>query len=231
MRALHREPAQLERVASLLDVLRKAPGSSELLSDDFQKVWNPIWDAARQDDGEMTTRPDTASVLAGLKDFQRATVDYVFDGFTAQTRRNDSWSQMRWVSVRPSSHAASLRERLIIFGTTLPRIDVIYICSNTDIARQNVQRLGIPGCEDAAQATRLTLIALAIATREMTCDKHRVNFVALTPATSFEQTGGGGRMDERVLLYWLLDRAWGIHGSRASLYVMQDYASATSSGE
>lgn len=49
LRALHREPAQLGRVASLLDVLRKAPGSSELLSDDFRKVWEPIWDAARQD--------------------------------------------------------------------------------------------------------------------------------------------------------------------------------------
>jgi hypothetical protein len=48
LRALHREPAQLERVALLLDVLKKAPGSSELLSDDFQKVWNPIWDTARE---------------------------------------------------------------------------------------------------------------------------------------------------------------------------------------
>jgi hypothetical protein len=48
LRALHREPAQLERVASLLEVLRKAPGSVELLEDDFQKVWNPIWDAARE---------------------------------------------------------------------------------------------------------------------------------------------------------------------------------------
>jgi hypothetical protein len=48
LRALHREPAQLGRVASLLDVLRKAPGASELLSDDFQKIWEPIWDAAQQ---------------------------------------------------------------------------------------------------------------------------------------------------------------------------------------
>jgi hypothetical protein len=48
LRTLHREPAQLERVASLLDVLRKAPGSSELLSDDFQKVWNPIWNSAQE---------------------------------------------------------------------------------------------------------------------------------------------------------------------------------------
>jgi hypothetical protein len=100
------------------------------------------------------------------------------------------------------------------------RIDVIYICSNADIARQNIDRLKIPGCEDAAQATRLTLLPLQMHDLR----RHRVNFVALTPATSFEQTGGGGRLDERVLLYWLLDRAWGIRGSRASLYVMRDYA-------
>jgi len=48
LRALHRGPAQLERVESLLGVLRKQPGSSELLSDDFQEVWQPIWDAAKQ---------------------------------------------------------------------------------------------------------------------------------------------------------------------------------------
>jgi hypothetical protein len=48
LRALHRGPAQLTRVASLLDVLRKQPGSSELLSDDFQAIWEPIWDAAQE---------------------------------------------------------------------------------------------------------------------------------------------------------------------------------------
>ena len=48
LRALHRGPEQLERVASLLDVLRKQTGSSELLSDDFQNIWEPIWAAAQQ---------------------------------------------------------------------------------------------------------------------------------------------------------------------------------------
>jgi hypothetical protein len=48
LRALHRGPAQLERVSSLLEVLRKQAGSSELLSDDFQKIWKPIWDVAQQ---------------------------------------------------------------------------------------------------------------------------------------------------------------------------------------
>jgi hypothetical protein len=49
LRALHHSPAQLERVSSLLEVLRKQEGSSELLSQDFQKIWEPIWEVAQQD--------------------------------------------------------------------------------------------------------------------------------------------------------------------------------------
>jgi hypothetical protein len=48
LRSLHRGPAQLARVASLLEVLRKQPGSSELLSKDFQKIWEPIWETAQK---------------------------------------------------------------------------------------------------------------------------------------------------------------------------------------
>lgn len=48
LRALHRGPAQLERVSSLLEVLRKQPGSSDLLSNDFHEIWGPIWDAAQR---------------------------------------------------------------------------------------------------------------------------------------------------------------------------------------
>jgi len=173
----------------------------------------------------MNTRPDTASALEGLKDFQRATVDYVVDRFYGPdpTRRFLVADEVglgktlvaRGVIARTIDH---LWEEVSCDKSR--RIDVIYICSNADIARQNIDRLKIPGCEEAAQATRLTLLPMQMHDLR----RHRVNFVALTPATSFEQTGGGGRIDERVLLYWLLDRAWGIHGARASLYVMQDYA-------
>jgi superfamily II DNA or RNA helicase len=171
----------------------------------------------------MISRPDTVSALNGLKDFQRLTVDYVFDRFYGAdpTRRFLVADEVglgktlvaRGVIARTIDH---LWEE--ITRNKARRIDVIYICSNADIARQNIDRLKIPGCEEAAQATRLTLLPLQMQ------NFGSVNFVALTPGTSFEQTGGGGRMDERVLLYWLLDRAWGIHGSRASIYVMQDYA-------
>jgi hypothetical protein len=172
----------------------------------------------------MSAGPDTSSALAGLKDFQLATVDYVFDRFYGpdQTRR---FLVADEVGLGKTLVARGVIARTIdhLWGE-VPRIDVIYICSNADIARQNIDRLRIPGCEEAAQATRLTLLPLQMHDLR----RHRVNFVALTPATSFEQTGGGGRMDERVLLYWLLDRAWGIHGSRASLYVMRDYAKTAS---
>lgn len=169
-------------------------------------------------------RPDTASVLAGLKDFQRATVDYVFERLygPAPTRR---FLVADEVGLGKTLVARGLIARTIDhLWTTVPRIDIIYICSNADIARQNVQRLGIPGCEITAQSTRLTLLPLQM----HDLSKQRVNFVALTPGTSFEQNSWGGRIEERVLLYWLLDRAWGIHGPLASLYVMQDYAGTNS---
>ncbi|MBL6600030.1 MAG: DEAD/DEAH box helicase [Alphaproteobacteria bacterium] len=170
----------------------------------------------------MSTAPNTAAVLDGLKDFQRATVGYVFERFYGvdPTRR---FLVADEVGLGKTLVARGLIAKTIehLWGR-VPRIDVIYICSNADIARQNVRRLGIPGCKLAAQATRLTLLPTLV--RDL--KKNRVNLIALTPATSFEQTGGGGRIDERVLLYWLLDRAWQINGPVASLYVMQDYAGA-----
>jgi hypothetical protein len=172
----------------------------------------------------MSARPDTSSALAGLKDFQRATVDYVFERFYGEkpTRR---FLVADEVGLGKTLVARGVIARSIDYlWEKVDRIDVIYICSNVDIARQNIERLRIAGCKDAAQATRLTLLPLEMHDLR----RHRVNFVALTPATSFEQTEGGGRIDERVLLYWLLDRAWGIRRSPASAYVMRDYAGTNS---
>ncbi len=168
----------------------------------------------------MSTRPDTQSVISGLKDFQCSTVDYVFDRFYGKNPTR------RFLVADEVGLGKTLVARGVIARTidhlwdTVKRIDVIYVCSNSDIARQNVQRLGIPGCNSTTRSTRLTLLPLEI----QNLGNNRVNFIAFTPATSFEQNGYGGRMDERVLLYWLLDKAWGICGSRKPLNVLKDYA-------
>jgi len=48
LRALHHSPEQLERVASLLEALKKAPNGSVLLSPDFQRIWEPIWQVVQE---------------------------------------------------------------------------------------------------------------------------------------------------------------------------------------
>jgi hypothetical protein len=172
----------------------------------------------------MNELPDIDRVLSGLKDFQRSTVDYVFERLYGPDHTR------RFLVADEVGLGKTLVARGVIARTinhlweTVPRIDIIYICSNADIARQNLQRLGIPGCEITAQSTRLTLLPLHMPEG----GKTRVRFIALTPGTSFEQNQGCGRIDERVLLYWLLDKAWNIHGRLPSLYVMQAYAGITS---
>jgi hypothetical protein len=133
----------------------------------------------------MSRRPDTSSALAGLKDFQRATVNYVFDRFygTDSTRR---FLVADEVGLGKTLVARGVIARMIDrFWDEVPRIDVIYICSNADIARQNIDRLRIPGCDEAAQATRLTLLPLQMHDLR----SRHVNFVALTPATRANRRG------------------------------------------
>ncbi|SFV29427.1 phospholipase D family protein [Hyphomicrobium facile] len=48
LRALHRSPDQLERVNSVIDVLRRESTSSALLSAEFNQIWEPIWQTAER---------------------------------------------------------------------------------------------------------------------------------------------------------------------------------------
>jgi hypothetical protein len=165
---------------------------------------------------EMTGLQDSDSVLAGLKDFQRATVDYVFERFYGEDPTR-MFLVADEVGLGKTLVARGIIARIIDHLKQKPRIDIVYICSNADIARQNIQRLRIAGSTASQFATRLTMLPL------ITDDlrRNRMNLIALTPQTSFQQSGDSGRVEERVLLYWLLDSAWGIDGLRSSVYVMQ----------
>lgn len=93
-------------------------------------------------------------------------------------------------------------------------IDILYICSNQDIASQNIRKLNFVN-EDESFASRITLIPEIYSNKEL----GRVRFVSFTPDTSFNVKRGGGVMKERALLYYFLREAWDMKSAKAkSLY-------------
>jgi hypothetical protein len=83
------------------------------------------------------------------------------------------------------------------------RIDIIYICSNSQIARQNINRLNIMD-KKSSHSSRITLLPLKI----KDLNKNEINFISFTPGTSFHLKSGGGIKKERALLYYLLKGEW-----------------------
>ena len=93
----------------------------------------------------------------------------------------------------------------------VPRIDVIYICSNQAIARQNVERIkNRLSIDTRPLAQRITLLPYRLGTLDQS-----VNLIALTPGTSFGSASAEGVGEERVILFRMLTRAWGDLGPEA----------------
>ena len=156
---------------------------------------------------EAGQRPDTNAVLGGLKGFQRDTVEYAFERLYKapdSTRRflvADEVGLGKTLVAR--GVVAKAIDHLWEGAHTVDRIDVVYICSNAQIARQNVRRLQI-GDSRFVRVDRLTLLPQEI----QGLKANRVNYLALTPGTSFDLRSSMGRRDERVLLYHMVQRVW-----------------------
>ncbi|HHU11591.1 MAG TPA: helicase, partial [Intrasporangiaceae bacterium] len=86
------------------------------------------------------------------------------------------------------------------------RTDILYICSNSDLANQNLKRLNILGAQATPFASRLTLLARHSRRLKPSVDPGRtaVNLVSFTPGTSFSKGFRGGNAEERALLSLLL---------------------------
>jgi len=166
------------------------------------------------------TRPNVDAVLRGLKDFQRDTVEYVYQRLFLDADRQRRFLIADEVGLGKTLVARGLIARAIDhLWDEVERIDVIYICSNAGIARQNINRLNVTGEANFEIASRITLLPVTI--RDL---KHRkLNFISFTPGTSFDLKSSLGQMDERALIYWLLTRAWKIRG-KAPLNVLQGNA-------
>lgn len=150
-----------------------------------------------------------AKTMHGLKDFQRATVeriDYLF--------RN---GQNRVLVADEVGMGKTLIARGAIVKTARMRLEqqdelmkVIYICSNTSIANQNIQKLKVTDSAriEGVSDTRLSMLHLKIAEQESdeALREGYIQLIPLTPGTSFQMTNGGGTVSERALMFAILTR-------------------------
>ncbi|ANT61821.1 hypothetical protein AYJ57_15245 [Salipiger sp. CCB-MM3] len=139
---------------------------------------------------------DPQQLLSGLKPFQRATVDYVMCRFDVGAPR---FLVADEVGLGKTRVAQGVVAHVLSRLPEGERADIIYVCSNSAIARQNLRLLNVLG-DAEVRATRLTL--LCDATTRLRDDA--ANFIALTPATSFDKSGGLGVARERALIRKLL---------------------------
>jgi len=151
-------------------------------------------------------KPDAEKVLSGLKDFQRRTVDYVFRRLYTDTDHVNRFLVADEVGLGKTLVARGLIAKAVDhLWEDVPRIDVIYICSNQDIARQNVNRLAISEeLRGKDIPSRMTLLPLHV----QRLQESKLNFVSFSPGTSFDLKSSSGWEPERVLLYHILREAY-----------------------
>lgn len=158
---------------------------------------------------------DLERLLAGLKGFQRDAVEHVINRFY-----HSDGSSGRFLVADETGLGKSIIARGVIASAiaelqkapAIDRIDVVYICSSTDLAKQNLRRLNVTGDPHIGITSRLTLLALE--SRRLASDStgagKKVNLVSFTPGTSFEMGWQTGSQEERQLLHILLNGAKGL---------------------
>jgi hypothetical protein len=144
--------------------------------------------------------------LSGLKDFQLKTVDYVFKQLYVKGRSKMLIADE--VGLGKTIVAKGIIAKAFGQFTPTPNkkvFNVIYICSNQALARQNLKKLNFSGDNLAIDYSedddRLTGLAYISAKEEQ---RFPFRIKAFTPATSFDDKTHAGKADERVLLYRLL---------------------------
>lgn len=162
----------------------------------------------------MTELPSTDEVLSELREFQRSTARHAFRRLYDKEHPSLRFLVADEVGLGKTLVArgviAQVVEHLRAIGDR--RVDIVYICSNGAIARQNLRKLNIAGDDAITQADRFTLLANEIGRLE----KRPINIIAVTPGTSLEFGQSSGTFRERALLYAILQKAWGVEAMKGA---------------
>ena len=164
-------------------------------------------------------RIDVAATLADLKDFQRRTAVWAFERMFADHDPALRFLVADEVGLGKTHVAKGVIAQVIDYlgRTGDKRHDIVYICSNAAIARQNLRKLAPKGIEPTlVDVDRLTMLPL-VDLKDERDGKPGINLLAITPGTSLRFGRSTGRFPERALAYTLLRSHWGpdVMGERA----------------
>ena len=159
---------------------------------------------------------DVEAVLSDLKDFQRRTARWTFERMFAEEDPATRFLVADEVGLGKTHVAKGVVAQVIehLRHSGDERHDIVYVCSNAAIARQNVRKLVPAGIEPLEGIERLTMLPLA---RLDHGDARRtgVNLLAITPGTSLKFGRSTGRFRERCLAYAFLRASWGARAMTA----------------
>lgn len=173
-------------------------------------------------------------IMSGLKDFQQATVsriDALYRSGQMRVLVSDEVGLGKTLIARGT--VAKLAQMQKARGDNL--VKVVYICSNSAIADQNLSKLMISNevRREATGSSRLSMQHLNIFMQESDADllSRYIQLIPLTPETSFRMTSGTGLVDERALMFALLRRLPELSEYTKQLEVaMMDQATANWTG-
>ena len=148
---------------------------------------------------------DVEAALADLKDFQRRTAVWAFERMFAEEDPAIRFLVADEVGLGKTHIAKGVIAQAIdhLQRTGDKRHDIVYICSNAAIARQNIRKLVPAGIEPVTGADRLTMLPL------VQLEEGRTNLLPITPGTSLNFGRSTGRFPERCLAYTYLRAHWG----------------------
>jgi len=153
---------------------------------------------------------DAQAVLADLKDFQRRTALWAFERLFAEGDPAVRFLVADEVGLGKTHVAkgviALVIEHLRRIGDE--RHDIVYVCSNAAIARQNLRKLVPKGIEPLEDVDRLTMLPL-VQLEAGSSGQPGVNLLAITPGTSLKFGRSTGTFTERCLAYTFLRSHWG----------------------
>jgi hypothetical protein len=159
----------------------------------------------------MTDRHvDPDAVLGELKDFQRRTAVWAFNRLFDNEDPTQRFLVADEVGLGKTHIAKGVIAQVIdhLQRSGDERHDIVYVCSNGAIARQNLRKLVPKGIEPLEDVERLTMLPLA-QLNQGGGGRSGVNLLAITPGTSLKFGHNTGRFSERCLAYAFLRAHWG----------------------